>query len=105
MSAPVLIVDGMALLFRGYFASAYGGYIRKTSEGTPTNAIYGFTRYLLDAIRKFKPGYVVCCWDTSAPTFRAKTSPPPRPYPNWTDTESSAWPGSTSAGMRTARPW
>lgn len=71
----VLIVDGMALLFRGYFASAYGGYVRRTSAGTPTNAIYGFTRYLLDVIRKFKPSHVVCCWDTSGKTFRAERYP------------------------------
>jgi 5'-3' exonuclease len=75
MTEPVLIVDGMALLFRGYYASAYGGYVRRTSAGVPTNAVYGFTRYLLDAIRKFKPGYVVCCWDTSGKTFRAERYP------------------------------
>ncbi|MFC0211510.1 5'-3' exonuclease H3TH domain-containing protein [Paenibacillus chartarius] len=71
MTDRILIVDGMALLFRGYFASAYGGYIRRTSDGTPTNAVYGFTRYLLDAIRRFKPSHVVCCWDTSGKTFRS----------------------------------
>lgn len=38
----VMIVDGMALLFRAYYATAYGGYIRKTSAGLPTNAVYGF---------------------------------------------------------------
>jgi 5'-3' exonuclease len=75
MAESVLIVDGMALLFRGYFANAYGGYVRRTSAGTPTNAIYGFTRYLLDAIRTFKPSHVVCCWDTSGKTFRAERYP------------------------------
>ncbi|KIL41907.1 5'-3' exonuclease [Gordoniibacillus kamchatkensis] len=75
MTESVLIVDGMALLFRGYFASAYGGYIRRTSAGVPTNAVYGFTRYLLDAIRKFKPGYVVCCWDTPVKPFRTELYP------------------------------
>lgn len=75
MNDSVLIVDGMALLFRGYFASAYGGYVRRTSAGVPTNAVYGFTRYLLDAIRTFKPSHVVCCWDMSGPTFRAERYP------------------------------
>lgn len=41
----VMIVDGMALLFRAFYATSYGGYIRKTSAGLPTNAVYGFLQY------------------------------------------------------------
>lgn len=66
----VLLVDGMALLFRGYYANAYGGYIRKTKDGLPTNAVYGFVRYLLDACREFRPTHVVCCWDMGSKTLR-----------------------------------
>lgn len=65
-----LIVDGMALLFRGYYANAYGGYIRKTKAGLPTNAVYGFVKYLLDACRTFNPTHIVCCWDMGSRTFR-----------------------------------
>ncbi|TCZ73760.1 5'-3' exonuclease [Paenibacillus albiflavus] len=68
----ILLVDGMALLFRAYYATAYGGYIRKTSTGTPTNAIYGFIRYFMDAIQKFEPSHVVCCWDMGSNTFRTE---------------------------------
>lgn len=66
----VLLVDGMALLFRGYFANSYGGYIRKTKAGLPTNAVYGFVKYLLDACKTFSPSHVVCCWDMGSKTFR-----------------------------------
>ncbi|QJD87570.1 5'-3' exonuclease [Cohnella herbarum] len=66
----VLLVDGMALLFRGYFANSYGGYIRKTKAGLPTNAVYGFVKYLLDACKTFNPSHVVCCWDMGSKTFR-----------------------------------
>lgn len=66
----VLLVDGMALLFRAYFANSYGGYIRKTASGVPTNAIYGFIKYFMDAIQKFGPTHVVCCWDLGSKTFR-----------------------------------
>lgn len=38
----VMLVDGMALLFRAFYATSYGGYIRKTKAGLPTNAVYGF---------------------------------------------------------------
>lgn len=62
----------MALLFRAYFANSYGGYIRKTKTGVPTNAIYGFMQYLFDAINSFEPSHIVCCWDTGGPTFRSE---------------------------------
>ncbi len=69
-SGSVLLVDGMALLFRGFYATSYGGYIMKTSSGTPTNAVYGFVKYLWDAIQTFQPSHVVCCWDMGSKTFR-----------------------------------
>jgi 5'-3' exonuclease len=66
----VLLVDGMALLFRAFYATSYTGYIRKTSAGLPTNAVYGFIQYFFDAINTFKPTHVVCCWDMGSKTFR-----------------------------------
>lgn len=66
----LMIIDGMALLFRGYFATSYSGYIMKTSKGVPTNAIYGFVKYMQDAISTFQPSHVLCCWDMGARTFR-----------------------------------
>ncbi|WP_310549722.1 5'-3' exonuclease [Paenibacillus glufosinatiresistens] len=68
----VLIVDGMALLFRAYYATAYGGYIRKTKAGLPTNAVYGFLQYFFDAVSQFEPSHVVCCWDMGKGTFRTE---------------------------------
>ncbi|MGG2201625.1 MULTISPECIES: 5'-3' exonuclease [Paenibacillus] len=68
----VMLIDGMALLFRGYYANSYGGYIRKTSAGLPTNAVYGFVKYMLDAISRFKPTHVICCWDMGSKTFRTE---------------------------------
>lgn len=68
----VLLVDGMALLFRAFYATSYGGYIMKTSEGVPTNAVYGFVKYFWDAVETFNPSHVICCWDLSSRTFRAE---------------------------------
>lgn len=67
----LMIVDGMALLFRAYFATSYTGYIKRTSTGIPTNAVYGFVRYFMDAFHKFGPSHVVCCWDMGSKTFRS----------------------------------
>lgn len=66
----VLLVDGMALLFRAFYATSYTGYIRKTSSGVPTNAVYGFIQYFFDAINRFNPTHVICCWDMGSSTFR-----------------------------------
>ncbi|EFM11615.1 5'-3' exonuclease, N-terminal resolvase-like domain [Paenibacillus curdlanolyticus YK9] len=74
-SNKVLIVDGMAVLFRAFYATSYSGYIRKTSTGIPTNAVYGFIQYLYDAINTFNPSHVVCCWDMGSKTFRTEQYP------------------------------
>jgi len=67
----VMLVDGMALLFRAYFATSFTGYIMKTSTGVPTNAIHGFVKYFWDAIQTFSPSHVICVWDMGAKTFRS----------------------------------
>lgn len=66
----ILLVDGMALLFRGFYATAFRGNFMKTKQGVPTNGIYQFLRYFLDAVEKFAPTHVVCCWDMGSKTFR-----------------------------------
>ncbi|WP_449600253.1 5'-3' exonuclease [Paenibacillus sp. Marseille-Q9583] len=67
-----MLVDGMALLFRAFYATSYGGYIRKTKAGLPTNAVYGFLQYFFDAVSTFEPSHVVCCWDMGKGTFRTE---------------------------------
>jgi 5'-3' exonuclease len=71
-SGSVLLVDGMALLFRGFYATSSSGYIMRTENGVPINGVYGFLKYLLDAIQTFKPSHVVCCWDMGSKTFRTE---------------------------------
>ncbi|GLX67118.1 5'-3' exonuclease [Paenibacillus glycanilyticus] len=66
----ILIVDGMALLFRAFFAQQYS--VRRMADGTPTNAIYGFMQYLFDAVEQFQPTHVACCWDMGSKTFRTE---------------------------------
>jgi 5'-3' exonuclease len=68
----LLLVDGMAILFRAYFATSFTGSIRRTSSGVPVNAVHGFVRYFMDAISKFDPTHVICCWDMGSKTFRTE---------------------------------
>lgn len=72
MKRRVLLVDGMALLFRGYYATAYRGNFMKTDSGIPTNGVYQFLRYFLNAIETFKPSHVLCLWDMGKETFRTE---------------------------------
>lgn len=66
----VLIVDGMALLFRGFFATAFTGNFMVNSKGIPRNGLFGFLNYFTNAIETFAPSHVVCCWDMGSQTFR-----------------------------------
>lgn len=66
----LLIIDSFALLFRGYYATALQGNLMQNSKGLYTNGIYQFTRYMLDAIKRFKPTHVACAFDMGKSTFR-----------------------------------
>ncbi|MDV2583070.1 5'-3' exonuclease [Alkalibacillus haloalkaliphilus] len=70
MNKHVLLVDGMALLFRAFYATAMNNNFMINSKGTPTNAIHGFIRHLLTATNTFQPSHVICCWDMGSHTFR-----------------------------------
>ncbi|QED50156.1 5'-3' exonuclease [Cytobacillus dafuensis] len=67
-----MLVDGMALLFRAYFATAVTGQFMINSKGIPTNGVYGFVKHFLTAISKFKPTHVAVCWDMGSKTFRTE---------------------------------
>jgi len=66
----LLIVDGMALLFRSFFASAAMGHFIRLQDGTPTNGAQGFVRHVLTAQSIMRPTHLAICWDMGAQTFR-----------------------------------
>ncbi len=58
---PLLVlVDGHAVAYRAYFALSSGNF--STSQGDPTNAIYGFTRVILDILDE-NPDYFAISFD------------------------------------------
>lgn len=65
-----LLVDGMALLFRAFYATAVTGQFMINSKGVPTNAVQGFLKHMLMAIDHFSPSHVAVCWDMGSKTFR-----------------------------------
>ena len=66
----LMLVDGMALLFRAFYATAVTGQFMINSKGVPTNAVQGFLKHMLMAIDHFSPSHVAVCWDMGSKTFR-----------------------------------
>lgn len=71
----MLLVDGMALLFRAFYATAVSNYFMINSKGMPTNGVHGFVKHLFTAINHFNPSHVICCWDMGSKTFRTEEFP------------------------------
>ncbi|MFN8159688.1 MAG: DNA polymerase I [Solirubrobacterales bacterium] len=81
-SAPELfLLDGNSLAYRAFFALPES---ISTSDGRPTNAIYGFASMLAKIVTDFRPGGLIVAWDAGM-SGREKTygeykaGRPPRP--------------------------
>ncbi len=64
---PLLLLDGMSLAFRAYFALPD---TLATSSGVVTNAVHGFTSMLVYLIREQHPSALVVAFDAPGATFR-----------------------------------
>ncbi len=62
----LLVIDGYSLLYRAFFATRY----LSTSDGRPTNALFGFTSMLFTLLERVKPNAVVVAMDAPGKTFR-----------------------------------
>ena len=67
----LLLLDGNSMLFRAYYATLYT-HRMTTSNGIPTNAVYGFVMMLNKAIDIIEPDKILVAWDAGKPTFRHK---------------------------------
>lgn len=73
MSKKLLLIDAYASIYRAYFA--FINRPIKTSKGLNTSAIYGFTKFMQDAIKRIEPSHVAVAFDLSGPTFRNELYP------------------------------
>ncbi|WP_353130167.1 DNA polymerase I [Parapedobacter pyrenivorans] len=64
----LFLLDGMALIYRAYFALSKNPRI--TSTGFNTSAIFGFANTLLELLRTQQPTHIAVVFDTMAPTNR-----------------------------------
>src|SRR5579885_1842445 len=63
----LMLIDGHALFHRAFHAFPED---MSTQHGEPTNAVFGFARMLLDALKNIHPDYAAVTFDRSTPTFR-----------------------------------
>jgi DNA polymerase-1 len=67
----LFLIDGNFHAYRSYYTMKN----LATSRGEPTNAIYGFSRMLINLLYGRKPDYLAVVFDLPAPTFRHRQLP------------------------------
>lgn len=68
MSQKLVLMDGHSILNRAFF----GLPDLTNSEGTHTNAVYGFLNIMFKILEEEQPDYLTVAFDVHAPTFRHK---------------------------------
>jgi DNA polymerase-1 len=66
--SKMLILDGYSLAFRAFYALPED---LQTTDGTQTNAVYGFTAMLIKLLQEQKPEYITVCFDVGEPLERS----------------------------------
>ncbi|HEX3613356.1 MAG TPA: DNA polymerase I [Sporichthyaceae bacterium] len=69
----LLLLDGHSLAYRAFYALPVENF--STTTGAPTNAVYGFTSMLINALRDEAPTHAAVCFDVSRVTFRSEAYP------------------------------
>jgi 5'-3' exonuclease len=70
----VLLIDSSIYIFKSYFSLPEKWHA--VDNQYPTQAIYGFTNFLLDLLKKQQPNYIFCAFDESLQTgFRHQLCP------------------------------
>ena len=65
--SKLIAIDGNSLLFRAYFAMPP---MKRSSDGQPTGAVYGFMNMLFSIIEEYEPTHIAVAFDRKEPTFR-----------------------------------
>ncbi len=82
-SGPAYLIDGSIYVFRAWFTIGAG---MSDADGWPSNAVYGFTRFLLEFLRRQRPQHLAVAFDESLtssfrnriyPAYKANREPAP----------------------------
>lgn len=68
MTKRLVLIDGMSVFYRGYFAMPG----LSLPDGTPTGGVYGFASIAVEVIKKLEPDYVVVAWDKTKTATRKR---------------------------------
>jgi DNA polymerase-1 len=71
-TGEILLVDGNSLAYRAFFALPD---TISTSDGQPTNALYGLAAMMMKVLAEERPSRVVVAWDAPGKTFRHEAFP------------------------------
>ncbi len=71
MTRTAWLVDGMAYVFRSYYAMR----AMAAPDGTPINAVFGLGMTLQKFLADHRPELLACCFDAGAHTFRNEMFP------------------------------
>ncbi|MGL6057204.1 MAG: DNA polymerase I [Culicoidibacterales bacterium] len=80
----LILVDGNALLFRAFYATAYSGAMMKNRDGVHTNAIFGFVNMMQKIIADHEYTHLLVAFDAAKKNFRHDQ------YPEYKGTRKSA---------------
>ncbi|MHB8860033.1 MAG: DNA polymerase I [Thermoleophilia bacterium] len=67
LTDALFLIDGNSLAYRAFYALPE---TIATSDGFPTNALYGFTSMLIKILNDYKPANIIVAWDAGKKVFR-----------------------------------
>lgn len=70
MTNKTLVIDGMALLFRHFYATSFRNQFMYNNKEIPTNGIQGMIRHTFKLVELTRPENLVVTWDMGRETVR-----------------------------------
>ncbi|MGL5296226.1 MAG: DNA polymerase I [Culicoidibacterales bacterium] len=70
MKMKLILIDGNALLFRAFYATAYSGAMMKNRDGVHTNALFGFVNMMQKIIQDHEYTHLLVAFDAAKKNFR-----------------------------------
>ncbi|SDK51268.1 5'-3' exonuclease [Lacicoccus qingdaonensis] len=70
MKDKTLVIDGMALLFRHFYATSFRNQFMVNNKNIPTNGIQGLIRHTMKLVELTRPENMVITWDMGKDTIR-----------------------------------
>ena len=70
MTQHTLIIDGMALLFRHFYATSFRNQFMYNSKELPTNGVQGMLRHTFKLLDLTQPDNVIIAWDMGSKSVR-----------------------------------